>query len=82
MYASREGAIREFKGGKGREVERRERERGRERVELATLCLSRRSETRRAGATGRSLIHALQNDSSLVTADAVWRETQLHAAWN
>jgi len=76
MYV-REGAIREFKGGKGREIERREREkkkereRERERVELATLCLSRRSETRRAGATGRSLIHALQNDSSLVTADAV-----------
>jgi len=41
--------------------------RGKSEVELATLCLSRRSETREAGATGRSLIHALRNDSSLVT---------------
>lgn len=44
-----------------------ERPRGRSEVELATPCLSRRSETREAGATGRSLIHALRNDSSLVS---------------
>lgn len=44
-----------------------ERPRGRSEVELATPCLSRRSETREAGAMSRSLIHALRNDSSLVT---------------
>jgi len=50
-----------------------ERPRGRSEVELATPCLSRRLETREAGATGRSFIHALRNDSSLVTPTGVVR---------